>query len=78
MRHRHLDDPGFTLAAIDDIIERGQLEDWVELGLAARNEAVRARIARIVDARSGDQSTINHDFWRSRLTLPQGPDEEVE
>jgi len=31
MRHRHLNHQHFTLAAIDDVISRGQLQDWVEL-----------------------------------------------
>lgn len=31
MRHRHLNHSEFTLAAIDDIIERGRREDWREL-----------------------------------------------
>lgn len=31
MLHRHLNHQRFTLAAIDDIISRGQWQDWVEL-----------------------------------------------
>ncbi|CAN5673009.1 hypothetical protein BH18CHL1_BH18CHL1_00710 [soil metagenome] len=31
MKHRHLDAAGFTTAAIDDILERGRLTDWVPL-----------------------------------------------
>jgi hypothetical protein len=31
MLHRHLNHSDFTLAALDDIIERGQREDWREL-----------------------------------------------
>jgi hypothetical protein len=31
MLHRHLNHSEFTLAAIDDIIERGRREDWREL-----------------------------------------------
>lgn len=31
MKHRHLTHESFTLAAIDDIIERGQMVDWVDL-----------------------------------------------
>lgn len=32
MKHRHLvDDVGFTPAAIDDILDRGKPQDWIEL-----------------------------------------------
>jgi hypothetical protein len=31
MKHRHLTHEGFTLAAIEDILERGSLPDWAPL-----------------------------------------------
>lgn len=31
MKHRHLNHEGFTTAAIDDILERGRMTDWVPL-----------------------------------------------
>lgn len=31
MKHRHLNHEGYTLAAIDDILERGRLADWTPL-----------------------------------------------
>lgn len=31
MKHRHLNHERFTLAAIDDILERGTLADWLPL-----------------------------------------------
>lgn len=31
MKHRHLTHEGFTLAAIEDILSRGSLPDWVPL-----------------------------------------------
>lgn len=31
MKHRHLNHEAFTLAAIDDILERGTLADWLPL-----------------------------------------------
>ncbi len=70
MLHRHLDDPGYSLDAIDDIIERGHLQDWLDLrDAAATNPIVRSKLQTIVAARSGEQSTIWHDFWRNRLQL---------
>jgi hypothetical protein len=39
MKHRHLsDDAGWSVPAIDDILDRGRPEDWAELG----NEVLRA------------------------------------
>ena len=70
MRHRHLDNPGYSLADIDDIIARGNLGDWIELGRAVESDdVVRNGVRRIVAARTGDEGSINHDFWRIRLTL---------
>ncbi len=67
MDHRHLDSPGFTLAAIDDIIGRGSLRDWIELDIAAASDAgILERIRTVTTARTGDESSINHDFWRTR------------
>ena len=67
MQHRHLDDPGHTFAAIDDVIVRGSLEDWLDLGRAFDDDPqVRARVALLTARRQGDESTINHDFWRAR------------
>ena len=68
MQHRHLQDPGYTLTAIDDVIERGSLKDWVELADAGDvNGSILDGIRTIVAARDGDQSTIGHDFWRVYL-----------
>lgn len=38
MLHRHLNHQRFTLAAIDDIISRGQWQDWVELRRAVLSD----------------------------------------
>ena len=34
MKHRHLSHEGFTIAAIEDILARGRMPDWVPLVLA--------------------------------------------
>jgi hypothetical protein len=31
MKHRHLNHEGFTLAAIEDILDRGAVPDWAPL-----------------------------------------------
>lgn len=69
MFHRHLDASGYTLAAIDDVIERGMLDDWLDLAQALRDDPeVKAKVRHIVAARTGEQATIHHAFWRSRLS----------
>ena len=40
MRHRHIETREYTLAAIDDVIERGFLRDWLELRDTVRPSAV--------------------------------------
>jgi hypothetical protein len=45
MQHRHLQVKQLSLAAIDDIIERGSFADWLELAaLAKRNDVRRQQI----------------------------------
>ena len=36
MRHRHLTHEAFTLAAIEDILDRGRMPDWAALIAAIR------------------------------------------
>jgi hypothetical protein len=54
MEHRHLIGDSLSLAAIDDIIERGRRSDWARLGQAALgdggDEIVR-KIERLCAAR---------------------------
>jgi hypothetical protein len=38
MKHRHLAHERFTTAAIDDILTRGRLPDWVPLIAAIRDD----------------------------------------
>jgi hypothetical protein len=38
MKHRHLTHEGFTTAAIEDILARGRMPDWVPLITAIRND----------------------------------------
>lgn len=38
MKHRHLTHEAFTLAAIEDILARGRMPDWVPLITAIRND----------------------------------------
>lgn len=57
MQHRHLNHSNYTLAAIDDIIERGALTDWVELAQAILRDDtghLREKVLRVCRARAAD------------------------
>lgn len=52
MKHRHLNHQGFTLAAIDDFIDRGTDDDWAELREAAlRDPSVLEKVLRVCSER---------------------------
>lgn len=77
MRHRHLDDPGLSRAAIDDIMESGTIGDWIGLRDAcAANETVRAKAYEVARARtanpSPDASVMRHACWLNHLRLEYG------
>lgn len=38
MEHRHLTHEAYTLAAIEDILDRGRMPDWVPLIVAIRDD----------------------------------------
>jgi hypothetical protein len=65
MEHRHITPSGFSLAAIDDVIARGSLMDWLELRDAARaDRRVMERIARIAKARVEDPYAQRYHLWK--------------
>ncbi|MGB8262016.1 MAG: hypothetical protein WCE75_16775 [Terracidiphilus sp.] len=65
MRHRHLNHSEYTLAALDDVIERGKREDWARLrSVALRERAVMERILRVALAHANDPCAQRHHFWR--------------
>ena len=64
MQHRHLNHEQYTLAAIDDIVARGQPQDWAELRLAliaAPN--LRDKLRRVCQAHSADPYAQRYHFW---------------
>jgi hypothetical protein len=64
MLHRHLNHSDFTLAAIDDVIARGRLEDWKELrDIAAIRADVRERILRVAEPHLSDPYAQRYHFW---------------
>ena len=65
MRHRHLNHSQLTLAAIDDIIARGQWRNWADLRQAAlRDPSILDRIERVCARYERDSHAQRHHFWR--------------
>ncbi len=65
MLHRHLTHQQFTLAAIDDIIARGQRQDWVSLRQAAlADRAVLEKVLRVCQAHVADPYAQRYHFWK--------------
>lgn len=64
MIHRHLMHQNYTMAAIDDIIQRGTMADWVELRCAIKVEpALLSKVERICLAYIADDYAQRHWFW---------------
>jgi hypothetical protein len=64
MLHRHLNHSDWTLAAVDDVIARGRLDDWKQLRDAATGRAeIRARILRVCAAHLADPYAQRYHFW---------------
>jgi hypothetical protein len=64
MLHRHLNHSDWTLAAIDDVIARGRLDDWKQLrDAAARSVEIYARILRVCAAHLDDPYAQRYHFW---------------
>ena len=64
MRHRHLTHESFTLAAIDDVIDRGEKGDWLELRRAALSDpSVLERIRKVCAAHLADPYAQRYHFW---------------
>jgi hypothetical protein len=64
MLHRHLNHSDWTLAAIDDVIARGRLNDWKELrDVAAIRSDVREKILRVAEPHLSDPYAQRYYFW---------------
>jgi hypothetical protein len=64
MLHRHLNHSEWTLAAIDDVIARGKLDDWKELRDAAAGRTdIRERILRVAEPHLSDPYAQRYHFW---------------
>jgi len=64
MFHRHLNHQRFTLAAIDDVISRGQWQDWADLRQAVLvDHALLDKVERVCRPYLGDPYAQRHHFW---------------
>lgn len=66
MWHRHLNHSEWTLAAVDDVIARGRMDDWKALRDAQANDAaIRARIVQVCQERVADPYAQRYHFWNA-------------
>lgn len=73
MRHRHLTHSEFTLAAIDDVIGRGQRGSWESLQAALGADIeIRSKVVRVCAAHIGDPYAQRYHFWNN-YALRQAP-----
>lgn len=64
MLHRHLNHQRFTLAAIDDVISRGQWQDWVDLRRAVlHDQSLLDKVERICSPYISDPYAQRYHFW---------------
>lgn len=65
MFHRHLNHQSLTLAAIDDIIARGERADWAALNHALTGDRdLAARIVKVCHAKTADPYAQRFHFWQ--------------
>lgn len=65
MVHRHIDETGSpSLAAIDDVIDRGGVEDWRALKASADADATLiGKILRVCAAKVSDPYAQRYHLW---------------
>ena len=71
MQHRHLTHQTYSLAALDDIIDRGGKDDWLELRHAALSDpAIQDRIRKVCAAHLADPYAQRYHFWMNYVEPP--------
>jgi hypothetical protein len=80
MLHRHLNTEEYTLAAVDDVIDRGKPEDWTDLRSAALNDrTIMEKILRVAVAHADDPySGELYPLWRQFAETHLKPDKSIE
>jgi hypothetical protein len=72
MRHRHLtEDAGWSLPAIDDILDRGKPRDWAELGTEVLRDPYGEVAQRIVHVCKHHFMYGTSRLWTSFVALAQ-------
>jgi hypothetical protein len=65
MLHRHLNHRQYTLAALDDVIDRGKRADWAQLrSVALADRDLMEKIFRVALAHANDPYAQRYHFWR--------------
>jgi hypothetical protein len=66
MNHRHLNHSRFTLAAIDDVIDRGKRDSWATLlAVVDASPEIRSRVLRVCAAHVNDAYAQRYHFWNN-------------
>ncbi len=66
MEHRHLNHSLYSLAAIDDVIARGGMDDWLDLREAMdRDASLLPKVQRICEAKIHDPYEQRYHFWKN-------------
>jgi len=66
MQHRNLNHSRLTLAAIDDVIDRGQRESWASLLAAVdASHEIRSRVLRVCSSHVSDDYAQRYHFWNN-------------
>lgn len=66
MLHRHLNHQNLSLAAIDDVIARGGLQDWAQLRKAVLEDRdLMAQLEQICKAHTHDPYAQRYYFWQN-------------
>lgn len=65
MKHRHLNHENFTLAAIDDIISRGNRYDWRDLlyEMSQNHEVIIPKILKVCEPKIVDPYAQRYILW---------------
>ena len=64
MNHRHIIDAGYSLAAIDSVIERGQRKDWALLQISMRDDLGLCRkVFHVASHNLEHPYTIRYHYW---------------
>jgi hypothetical protein len=73
MIHRHINPTELSLAAIDDIIQRGKMDDWRALRAAVLSDrSVVDKVERITHQYIDDPYRQRHHFWHHYVKSHRG------